>query len=89
MMSDDVLILDVRTQAEFNNTHIENAVLLPHTEIRENAEGIIGEKDRVVLVYCRVGRRSEIASRELVELGFYKVYDFGGIMQWPFAVVTG
>jgi len=83
----DVLILDVRTQEEFEGGFISNAVLLPYSEIRELAESVIVDRDRIVLVYCRAGRRSEIAARALVEMGFTRVYDFGGIEEWVGDVV--
>ena len=83
----DVLILDVRTQEEFEGGFISNAVLLPYSEIRERAESVIVDRDRIVLVYCRAGRRSEIAARALVEMGFTRVYDFGGIEEWVGDVV--
>jgi len=87
LMSGDVVILDVRTQEEFEGGHIRNAVLLPYDEIRERAESVIPEKSRTILVYCRSGRRSEVASRTLIDMGYTDVYDFGGILDWPGDVV--
>ena len=87
MMSDDVTILDVRTQEEFDGGHIRNAVLLPYDEIKESAERVIEDNNRTVLVYCRTGRRSEIASRELIDMGFTEVFDFGGIVDWTGEIV--
>jgi len=83
----DVLILDVRTQEEFDSGFISNAVLLPYDEIGELAESVIVDRNRIVLVYCQRGRRSEIAARALVEMGFTRVYDFGGIEDWRGEVV--
>ena len=82
MMSDDVMILDVRTQEEFDGGHIRNAILLPYDEIGERAESVIKDKNLTVLVYCRTGRRSEIAARELIDMGYTNVFDFGGIVNW-------
>ena len=84
MMSNDsdLVILDVRTPAEFDEGHIRNAVLLPLSDIRDKAETILTDKDQTILVYCRSGRRSEIASRELIAMGYTNVYDFGGIIEW-------
>ena len=87
MMTGDVLILDVRTQAEFEDGHIENAILLPYDEIEERAKDVIGSVHRTVLVYCRSGRRSAEAARMLSEMGFLSVYDFGGILDWEYGVV--
>ena len=87
MMSDDVIILDVRTQEEFDNGHINNAVLLPNYEIKEKAESVITDKNQTILVYCRTGVRSEAASKELIEMGYTKVFDFGGIVDWTGEIV--
>ena len=88
MMCDDVIVLDVRAQEEFDRGHIENALLLPHDRIREEAGSILPDKNQTVLVYCQSGRRSEIASRELVDMGYTKVFDFGGIINWPGEIVS-
>ncbi len=87
MMSDDVIILDVRTQEEYDSGHIANAILIPDYEIVEKAEIVIADKNQTILVYCRTGRRSERASKKLIELGYTKVYDFGGIESWTGEIV--
>jgi phage shock protein E len=87
MMSDEVIILDVRTQEEYDEGHIVNAVLLPDNEIQEKVETMITDKTQTILVYCRTGRRSERASRELIDLGYENVYDFGGIVDWTGEIV--
>lgn len=81
------VILDVRTLEEYNEGHIEGATLLPDNEIRNKAEITLYNKEEVILVYCRSGRRSEAAAKVLVEMGYTKVYDFGGIIDWPYEVV--
>lgn len=81
----DVVILDVREQYEFDESHIKNAVLLPLGSIsKESAAAVIPEKDSIVLVYCRSGNRSKTASDALVNLGYTNVYEFGGIITWPY-----
>lgn len=85
--SEDVTILDVRTQEEFDSGHIENAVLLPVAEITDRADNVLPDKDAKILVYCRSGNRSATASRELIRMGYTNVYDFGGINTWPYEVV--
>ena len=87
MMSDDVFILDVRTQEEFDEGHINNAVLLPDYEIKEKTESVIADKNQTVLVYCRTGVRSETASKELIEIGYTNVFDFGGLVDWTGEIV--
>jgi len=87
MQSGGVLILDVRTEEEFANGHIEGAILLPSTEIRNLAEEVIPNKTQIILVYCRSGARSAAAARTLIEMGYTSVYDFGGILDWPYEIV--
>ena len=83
----DYIIIDARTEEEFAEGHIENAILIPEYEIAERAEKELPEKDALILVYCRSGRRSKIASDELVKLGYTNVKEFGGIIDWPYETV--
>lgn len=85
MDTQDVIILDVREQEEYDSGHIPGAVLLPVGTISEKtAAAVIPEKDSVVLVYCRSGNRSKTASAALAELGYTGIYEFGGINTWPY-----
>ncbi len=84
---EDVMILDVRTDSEYRAGHIEGSVLLPHTEIKEKAYQILPDKNAKILVYCRTGIRSAQGSNFLLEMGYTNVYDFGGIIDWPYDVV--
>ena len=85
MDTQDVIILDVREQDEYDSGHIPGAVLLPVGTIdEETAAEIIPEKDSTVLVYCRSGNRSKTASSALAELGYTNIYEFGGINTWPY-----
>lgn len=81
---DDIIILDVRTQPEYDTGHIENAVLLPNTDIRDKAKDVLKDKDQKILVYCRSGNRSQTAAAELISMGYTQVFDFGGIIDWPY-----
>lgn len=81
------VILDVRTQEEYDEKHIPNAVLIPDTEIGEKAEEILTDKNQLILVYCRSGRRSKNASTELVSMGYKNIREFGGIIDWPYETV--
>ncbi|MBQ1962388.1 MAG: rhodanese-like domain-containing protein [Clostridia bacterium] len=83
----DYIIIDARTQEEFAEGHIENAILIPEYEIKNRAEKELPDKDALILVYCRSGRRSKIASEELVRLGYTNVKEFGGIIDWPYEIV--
>lgn len=79
-------ILDVRTQEEFDEGHIPGAVVIPNTEIEARAEEELTNKDQLILVYCRSGRRSKQAAETLVELGYTNIREFGGIIDWPYEV---
>ena len=83
----DYIIIDARTEEEFAEGHIENAILIPEYEIANRAEKDLPDKEQLILVYCRSGRRSKIASEELVKLGYTNVKEFGGIIDWPYEVV--
>ena len=83
----DYVIIDARTEEEFAEGHIENAILIPEYEIANRAEKELPDKEQLILVYCRSGRRSKIASEELVNLGYTNVKEFGGIIDWPYEKV--
>lgn len=83
---DDYVILDTRTQEEYDESHIPGAILIPHDQIKEKAESVLTDKDQLILVYCRSGRRSKLASEDLVELGYTNIMEFGGIIDWPYEV---
>ena len=78
------IILDVRTQEEYDDKHIPGAILLPDYEVEQRAEEILAEKDQLILVYCRSGRRSKLASEILLDLGYTNIKEFGGIIDWPY-----
>ena len=87
MDTQEVVILDVREQDEFDAGHIPGAVLLPVGTITEDtAAAVIDDLDTVVLVYCRSGNRSKTASQALADLGYTNVYEFGGINSWPYEI---
>ena len=83
----DYTIVDARTQEEFDEGHIEGAIMIPEYEIEAKAESLLPDKNQLILVYCRSGRRSKIASEALVKLGYTNVKEFGGIIDWPYEIV--
>ena len=83
---DGYIILDARTQEEYDQGHIPGAIVISHEEIMEKAEDVLTDKDQLILVYCRSGRRSKIAAEALVELGYTNIREFGGIIDWPYEV---
>ena len=85
---DELILLDVRTKEEFDAGHIAGAVLLPNETIVDTPPEALPDKDAEILIYCRSGNRSAQAANKLVAMGYTNVYDFGGIIDWPFEVVT-
>ena len=80
------IILDARTQEEYDEGHIPGAIVISHEEITEKAEEMLTDKNQLILVYCRSGRRSKIAAEALLELGYTNIKEFGGIIDWPYEV---
>ncbi|MBW6463114.1 MAG: rhodanese-like domain-containing protein [Dethiobacteria bacterium] len=89
MENEGVILVDVRTTEEFEEIRIEGAMLIPDYDIEDLAGEMLPDKEATILVYCRTGRRSEIASKKLIDMGYTSIYDFGGIVDWPFDTVSG
>ena len=81
------IIIDARTQEEYDQGHIPGAIMIPEYEIADRAEKELPDKNQLILVYCRSGRRSKIAAEELVKLGYTNVKEFGGIIDWEYEIV--
>ena len=89
MMEDSsVIILDVRRPDEYEKGHIPNSILIPDYEIEIKAESILTDKNALILVYCRSGRRSKNAASQLVTLGYTNIKEFGGIIDWEYDTIT-
>ena len=80
------IILDTREQDEFDEGHIPGAILIPYTEMENKAEAMLPDKDKLILVYCRSGRRSKIAAESLSKLGYTNIKEFGGIIDWTYEI---
>ena len=78
----DAVILDVRTQEEYDTGHISGAVCLPVESIQGEPE-ILRDKEQTILVYCRSGNRSKQAAQKLADMGYTEILEFGGILNWP------
>ncbi len=87
--NEDVIILDVRTEEEFRQGHIEGAILIPDYDLDKLAGEKLPDKDATILIYCRSGNRSKLASHLLIGMGYQNVYDFGGILDWRYGEVQG
>ena len=86
---DEIILLDVRTSAEYFDLHIPNSKLIPVDMIEEEALTLLPDMDATIFVYCRSGRRSVTASVALVKMGYTSVYNLGGIIDWPYETETG
>jgi rhodanese-related sulfurtransferase len=84
---DSVIILDVRTPGEFKEEHIPGALLIPNETIVDKPPGELPDLNAEILIYCRTGNRSRQAAEKLIKIGYTKVYDFGGITNWPYETV--
>lgn len=84
---EELIILDVRTKEEYDEGHIENSILIPLDELEEKVEESIQNKDIAILVYCRSGIRSAEAASLLFDMKYTKVYNLGGIINWPYGLI--
>ena len=87
MASQEVVVVDVRTREEYDGGHIENAVLVPNESIGSEMPEALPDKEATLLIYCRSGRRSKDAAQKLLALEYQNVYDFGGVIDWPYELV--
>ena len=85
---DEIIILDVRTKEEYDAGHIKGAILVPNETIIDEQPELLPDLDAEILVYCRSGNRSAQAAKKLLAIGYTNVVDFGGIIHWPYEVVT-
>ena len=83
------IILDVRRPDEYAAGHIPNAINVPNETIGTSEIAELPDKDQLIMVYCRSGRRSKEASEKLVKLGYTNIVEFGGILDWKGETVTG
>ena len=79
-----VTIVDVRRPDEYAAQHIPGAVNVPNEDINSEPPASLPDLDAVLLVHCRTGIRSKAASDKLIQMGYQNVYDFGGIVDWPY-----
>lgn len=87
MNKEDYVILDVRTKEEYDEERIPDSVLLTLSEIESKVESVLPNKDIKIYVYCRSGNRSRQAAYQLIDLGYKNVYDFGGIISYPYETI--
>ena len=85
----DYIILDVRTQEEYETAHIPGAICIPNETIGTEDIPELPDKDQLILVYCRSGNRSKQASEKLAKQGYINIVEFGGINSWTGETVSG
>lgn len=82
LLEEGAILVDVRTKEEHEAGHIEGSILIPYEQMKELAAQKLPDKEKKIVVYCRSGRRSQIAAEELLRLGYVHVYDMGSILSW-------
>lgn len=82
------IIVDVRRQDEYDSGHIPGAILVPNESIGTEPPEQLPDKEQIILIYCRSGRRSREASQKLANMGYTNIYEFGGIMNWTGEITT-
>lgn len=85
---DGHVVVDVRRLDEYTAGHIPGAILLPNEDIDVTPPAALPDPDQIILIYCRSGNRSKQAAQKLADMGYTRVYEFGGIITWPGEVVT-
>ena len=84
---DGHIVVDVRRQDEYDAGHIPGAILLPNESIGTELPAELPDLEQIILIYCRSGNRSKQASQKLADMGYTNVYEFGGIIDWPYEIV--
>jgi len=70
-------VIDVRTEQEYKEGHLKNAINIPHVEIKNKINEYVNDKDQKIILYCRSGRRSGIAEKILKEMGYKNALNAG------------
>jgi rhodanese-related sulfurtransferase len=84
-----VVLVDVRTPAEYAEKRIPKSILIPDYELASKAPALLPKKDATIILYCRSGRRSHQAALALMGLGYTRILDLGGIISWPYETASG
>lgn len=86
LLKEDAILLDVRSESEYNEGHIPNAILLNVSDVENKIKDISTDYDQAIIVYCRSGNRSAKAAQTLIDMGYRNVYDLGGISNWDYEI---
>ena len=85
--AENIFLIDVREKDEYDSGHIKNALLLPLGDVKLKAQNVLPDKNKKIIVYCKSGRRAEMAAKELQSMGYTDVYNLGGILDWQYEVI--
>ena len=88
-LESDYIILDVRTQAEYETGHIPGAICIPNETIGTDKISGLPDQNQLIFVYCRSGNRSKQAAGKLIRAGYANIVEIGGIYAWPGEIATG
>ena len=89
MKADDGhVVVDVRRQEEYDEGHIPGAILIPNESIETERPEELPDLYQIILIYCHSGRRSKEAAQKLADMGYVNLYEFGGIIDWEYDIVT-
>ena len=75
ILSKEAILVDVRSPQEYEEGHMEDAILLPEYDIKKKAKDLLPDKNKEIVVYCSSGTRSKKAQEELKNMGYTKVYN--------------
>jgi phage shock protein E len=84
-----IVLLDVRTVAEYTEKHIPGSLLIPVEDIKTQATEKLKDRNAAIFVYCRSGNRSAVAAQALANMSYTNVYNLGGINSWPYETESG
>ncbi len=79
LIKDGAILVDVRTQEEYDEKHIEGSLLITLSELEDTVSNKIKNKEEKVIVYCQSGKRSSKAASLLISMGYAYVFDLGSI----------
>jgi rhodanese-related sulfurtransferase len=85
---DGHVVVDVRRQDEYDAGHIPGAILIPNESIGSDPPEALPDYNQIILIYCRSGNRSKQAAQKLFDMGYTRIYEFGGIIDWTGEIVT-
>lgn len=84
----DIILIDVRTPEEFEQSHVENSINIPMNTILYEIENQIKNKEQLIFLICRTGRRTKTSAILMQSKGYTNVYDIGGVETWEYGLIN-